>query len=62
MPLLIVLGDGSGLGLAIVKEIAEIHGASVVVQDGMDSHGSRFSVIFPPATEPNLSAVTTDLH
>jgi len=54
--------DGSGLGLAIVKEIAEIHGASVAVRDGINSHGSCFSVMFPPATEPNLPAVTSDLH
>jgi len=54
--------DGSGLGLAIVKEIAEIHGATVTVQDGINGHGSCFSVMFPPATEPNLPAVTSDLH
>jgi len=43
--------DGSGLGLAIVKEIAEIHGASVAVRDGINNHGSCFSVMFPPPAE-----------
>jgi two-component system, OmpR family, sensor histidine kinase TctE len=54
--------DGSGLGLAIVKEIAEIHGASVAVRDGINNRGSCFSVMFPPVTEPNLVGFTSDLH
>ncbi len=42
-------GDGCGLGLAIVDEIAQLHGARIVVGPGSDGRGSRFTVVFKPA-------------
>jgi two-component system sensor histidine kinase TctE len=47
--------DGSGLGLAIVREIAEQHGAEVMVEDAVPRSaapagagpGARFTVRFP---------------
>ena len=39
--------DGIGLGLAIVREIAQQHGASVMVADGDDGRGTRMIVHFP---------------
>lgn len=42
--------DGSGLGLAIVREIAERHGASVEFGVGLNGHGLRVEVRFPPQT------------
>lgn len=40
-------GAGSGLGLAIVRDIAQAHGASVVLLDGEDGGGLRVRVAFP---------------
>ncbi|MFN3883912.1 MAG: sensor histidine kinase [Rhodocyclaceae bacterium] len=40
--------EGSGLGLAIVQEIAQLHAASVSVEEGQRG-GSRFRVVFPAA-------------
>ncbi|MGA7180463.1 MAG: sensor histidine kinase N-terminal domain-containing protein [Thiobacillaceae bacterium] len=39
-------GEGSGLGLAIVREIANAHGATVVLENPPQG-GNRFSVYFP---------------
>ncbi|HEX5091686.1 MAG TPA: ATP-binding protein, partial [Burkholderiales bacterium] len=39
-------GTGSGLGLAIVREIAQTHGASVVIGEGEAGRGSRISLVF----------------
>jgi two-component system sensor histidine kinase TctE len=44
--------QGSGLGLAIVKEIAEIHGATVEIEQGAGGHGTLFRVNFPAAKLP----------
>ena len=41
---------GSGLGLAIVKNIAERHGATVLLEDRLPGPGLRVSVTFPPDT------------
>ena len=38
--------DGSGLGLAIVREIADAHGAHVVIEAGPDGQGASVSVKF----------------
>lgn len=38
--------DGSGLGLAIVMEIAQIHRATVLLEDSKSGQGTTFSVIF----------------
>jgi two-component system sensor histidine kinase TctE len=41
--------DGSGLGLAIVMEVAQLHGATVNVQDaspGKPNPGASFTVLF----------------
>jgi signal transduction histidine kinase len=40
-------GDGSGLGLAIVKEIADGHGADLVVGDGPGGRGLLVELRFP---------------
>ena len=45
--------DGSGLGLPIVREIAQQHGADILLEDahpGQVPPGARFSVRFPPAS------------
>ncbi len=41
-------GDGSGLGLAIVREIAQSHGAKVIL-DSPEGGGTRVLLRFPPA-------------
>jgi two-component system sensor histidine kinase TctE len=45
--------DGSGLGLAIVREIAQQHGAEILVEDAQPRSGgqpgTRFTVRFPTA-------------
>jgi signal transduction histidine kinase len=41
--------NGSGLGLSIVNRIAEIHGATVSLDDGPGGRGLRVSVAFPKA-------------
>ncbi len=41
-------GTGSGLGLAIVQEIAQLHGAQVLVGTGEGGKGTRISVNFKP--------------
>ena len=41
------VGDGCGLGLAIVREIADLHGARILVEPGAAGRGSRFRVSFP---------------
>ncbi len=38
---------GSGLGLSIVRRIAELHGASIEVQEGLAGRGTTFIVTFP---------------
>jgi two-component system OmpR family sensor kinase len=38
--------DGSGLGLAIVKQVADAHGAEVMLDDGADGQGLRVTVRF----------------
>ena len=40
---------GSGLGLAIVKTIAQAHGASVTLAEGLEGRGLAVTVSFPPA-------------
>lgn len=39
--------EGSGLGLAIVRDIAEIHGAKVVIEEPADHKGTSIKIIFP---------------
>jgi len=39
--------SGSGLGLAIVRQIAELHGAEVLLDDGPKGRGLSVRVIFP---------------
>jgi signal transduction histidine kinase len=41
--------NGSGLGLSIVKRIADLHGASIVLGEGLNGKGLRVKVIFAPA-------------
>ena len=39
---------GCGLGLAIVKNIADLHGAEIVLATGLHGRGLSVSVVFPP--------------
>jgi signal transduction histidine kinase len=52
---------GAGLGLAIAQRIAHIHGGRIeVASDGLNGHGSTFSVWLPLAREkPIIEAVRT---
>jgi two-component system, OmpR family, sensor kinase len=46
---------GSGLGLAIAQRIANIHGGRIeVASDGVNGHGSTFSVWLPLAREKTM--------
>lgn len=49
--------DGSGLGLAIVSEIANLHGASIALEEDTDGIGNTFSVFFPPLQSAPASGV-----
>ena len=40
-------GEGCGLGLSIVREIANLHGATVVIGEGTQGRGARVSILFP---------------
>ena len=40
--------NGSGLGLSIVKRIADLHGARIVLGEGMNGKGLGVKVIFAP--------------
>jgi len=44
----------SGLGLSIVQRIAELHGATIDVQNRM-AGGAQFSLAFPKTDEPALT-------
>ena len=49
---------GAGLGLAIAQRIAHIHGGRIeVASDGVNGHGSTFSVWLPLAREKNIVEV-----
>lgn len=39
--------NGSGLGLSIVSEIARLHNATVTIDSGKNSKGTKFTVTFP---------------
>jgi two-component system, OmpR family, sensor histidine kinase TctE len=43
------IGDGCGLGLAIVREIADVHGAEIIVSGGANRRGAKFTVRFASA-------------
>jgi len=45
--------SGSGLGLSIVKRIADLHGAGIVLGEGLNGKGLRVKVVFAPA-RPSL--------
>lgn len=38
---------GSGLGLSIVRNIADLHGGTITMRDGLNGKGTTFSVWFP---------------
>jgi two-component system OmpR family sensor kinase len=46
--------DGSGLGLAIVKAIAERHGATITVTEGLSGKGLVVRISFPLASPPTM--------
>lgn len=46
-------GEGCGLGLAIVKEIADLHAASISVDQSSFESGTRFEIAFVGTTNPN---------
>jgi two-component system sensor histidine kinase TctE len=45
-------GEGCGLGLSIVREIANLHGAAIVIGDGAQRRGTRVSIVFPETMPP----------
>ena len=47
---------GAGLGLAIVRDIAALHGAQIVLQDGDCGRGLQALVRFPAAPDPAMTA------
>lgn len=47
---------GAGLGLSIVKRVADVHGASLVLEDGEGSRGLRVRIAFPGARGGGASA------
>jgi two-component system, OmpR family, sensor histidine kinase TctE len=49
-------GDGCGLGLSIVREIANLHGAEVVIGEGAQGRGARVSIVFPETMPPAEAA------
>ncbi len=53
--------SGTGLGLSICQRIAELHGASIRLEEGAEGIGTIVSVLFrePSFTDPTSSAVQT---
>jgi signal transduction histidine kinase len=46
-------GAGSGLGLAIVAEVAQLHGASVSIDAGLEGKGTTVRISFQrPGPQP----------
>jgi two-component system, OmpR family, sensor kinase len=50
--------DGSGLGLAIARQVADAHGAEIVLDDAPGGQGLRVSVRFKPAAVEARSTVS----
>jgi signal transduction histidine kinase len=50
---------GSGLGLAIARRIADLHGASITLGEGLDSRGLSVEVRFPRVPRQNQSRIGT---
>lgn len=50
--------DGSGLGLSIVREICDLHGAVIVVDQGLTGVGTCMRVIFPSVAEDGHSSLS----
>ena len=51
---------GSGLGLSIVHDAAALYGGTVTV-DGVEPHGTRFTVTFPRAKADNAPEVQKEV-
>lgn len=52
--------SGSGLGLAIAKEVADAHDAEIVLENGREGNGTKFTVHFPNNIEELSSNSTVD--
>ena len=53
---------GSGLGLAIVRNIAERHGAQLMLDEGPGGKGLAVRVIFSPGGAPSKSRAINELQ
>jgi two-component system sensor histidine kinase TctE len=52
-------GAGSGLGLAIVREVAQLHDATVAIDNGPDGRGTSVTLRFPAVSAPPLPACSS---
>ncbi|HTU60732.1 MAG TPA: ATP-binding protein, partial [Polyangiales bacterium] len=52
-------GTGSGLGLAIVREVAQLHGATVEIDDGPEGKGTSIRLSFPHVSVQSLRACSS---
>ncbi|MFJ4392416.1 DUF4118 domain-containing protein [Pseudomonas soli] len=49
-------GQGTGLGLAICQGMIGAHGGRILVDDGIDGHGTRITLCLPLPTQPDTES------
>ena len=52
--------SGCGLGLSIVEHIAELHGAKIVMAQGLEKRGLAVSIVFPASLSAGKNFKTRD--